>query len=74
MPYLHCPHCHRTAWLSAPPSAAVECRRCGTALDPLGAHDARFLTAAVRDLRAQRAASGARFMRGAGPPSHRAPQ
>jgi ribosomal protein S27E len=73
MPYLHCPHCHRTAWLSATPRTPVECRRCGAALDPMGAHDARFLTNAVRDLQARRAASG-RFARGAGKPSRRAPR
>jgi hypothetical protein len=74
MPYLHCPQCRRTAWVSAAPSAAIDCRRCGAALDPLGAHDARFLTAAVRDLQARRAASRARFVRGVPQPSRRAPQ
>ena len=53
MPYLHCPICHRTAWLSNVPREPVACRRCGAALDPVSAGDARFLAGAVRDLRAR---------------------
>jgi ribosomal protein L37AE/L43A len=66
MAYLRCPRCHRTAWLRAGGERAVECRRCGTSLDPTAADEARFLTRAVRErltrdarLRADRA----RFVR-----------
>ena len=46
MPHMHCPHCHRNAWLSAAPRAAVECRHCGTELEPVSAWDARFISGA----------------------------
>jgi len=47
MPYLHCPRCHRTAWLRAHSDRDLECRHCGTKLAAGG--DARFLTGAVRE-------------------------
>ena len=54
MPHMHCPHCHRNAWLSAAPRAAVECRHCGTELEPVSAWDARFITGVAREARAGR--------------------
>jgi ribosomal protein S27E len=74
VPYLHCPQCRRTAWLSAAPKEPLPCRRCGTALDPLAAGDARFLASAVRELRARRAATSGRFTRDAGRRPGRSPR
>ena len=62
MPYLHCPRCHRTAWVRERVTAEMACRHCGTALDALTGSDARFLAGAVR----QRLARDAR--RTGGPP------
>ena len=67
MPYLHCPQCHRTAWVRAERSTApVECRRCGRTLDLASAGDVDYLTTAVRE-RFQRdartAAAARRFVR-----------
>ena len=62
MPYLHCPRCHRTAWLRVEAAQHITCRHCGTTLDPPAGSDTRFLTGAVRE----RFARDAR--RGAGPP------
>jgi hypothetical protein len=55
MPYLHCPHCHRTAWLRAATTEATTCRGCGGPLDDL-ARDVQILTLAVRDRFARDAA------------------
>ena len=49
MPYLHCPQCHRTAWVRAGRSGPVECRRCGRDLDVASAGDVDHLTTAVRE-------------------------
>ena len=49
MPYLHCPRCHRTAWLRATTDQEIECRHCGTTLNPTSASDVRLLTGAVRE-------------------------
>ena len=49
MPYLHCPRCHRTAWLRTPAEGQLACRHCGSTLDPMAGGDARFLTGAVRE-------------------------
>ena len=49
MPYLHCPRCHRTAWLRADAREQLTCRHCGSTLDPMAGSDARFLTGAVRE-------------------------
>ena len=49
MPYLHCPRCHRTAWLRARADAEIACRHCGTTLNPMAADDARYLAGAVRE-------------------------
>jgi ribosomal protein S27E len=62
MPYLHCRHCHRTAWVRERFAAEIACRHCGTTLDALTGGDARFLAGAVRE----RLARDAR--RSAGPP------
>jgi ribosomal protein S27E len=51
---MHCPHCHRNAWLSASPRVAVECRHCGTELEPVSAWDARFISSVAREMRAGR--------------------
>ena len=70
MPYLHCPRCHRTAWVSAPTAGEVTCRRCGTALDPMLAGEARFLAGAVRERfkrDARLSAGRPRFVRDSGP-------
>ena len=66
MPYLHCPECHRTAWVRAERTHPVECRRCGRDLDLALAGDVDYLTSAVRE-RFQRdarsAADARRFVR-----------
>jgi hypothetical protein len=49
MPYLHCPRCHRTAWLRTPGERETACRHCGTTLDPMAGSDVRFITSAVRE-------------------------
>jgi ribosomal protein S27E len=49
LPYLHCPRCHRTAWVRAHQEADVPCRHCGTALAPMSGSDVRLLTVAVRE-------------------------
>lgn len=49
MPYLHCPRCHRTAWVRAEADRGVSCRHCGTKLGPLAGEEARFLAGAVRE-------------------------
>ena len=48
MPYLHCPRCHRTAWMRAPKEEAIACRHCGTTLGPVTVNETAFLTGAVR--------------------------
>jgi transcription initiation factor IIE alpha subunit len=66
MPYLHCPRCHRRAWLRARPEQAIACRRCGTTLDPVTVDDVRLLAGAVRERFARDArldARRARFIR-----------
>jgi ribosomal protein S27E len=62
MPYLHCPRCHRTAWVRDRVAAEIPCRHCGATLGALTGSDARFLAGAVRE----RLARDAR--RSAGPP------
>jgi hypothetical protein len=49
MPYLHCPACHRTAWLRGEAGRDETCRRCGTALGPIADGEARYLARAVRE-------------------------
>ncbi len=49
MPYLHCPHCHRTAWTRSLAGDASDCRGCGRRLSRLSDGDARLLTIAVRE-------------------------
>jgi transcription initiation factor IIE alpha subunit len=49
LPYLHCPRCHRTAWLRANIDREVACRHCGTSLDAMASSDARYLAGAVRE-------------------------
>jgi hypothetical protein len=64
MPYLHCPHCHRTAWVRSTPTTAL-CRGCGEPLDD-GIGDVQLLAAAVRDRFARdamRTADMRRFVR-----------
>ncbi len=66
MAYLQCPRCHRTGRLRAASERAVECRHCGTTLDPIGAAQARFLARAVRERLTRDArldADRARFVR-----------
>jgi hypothetical protein len=70
MPYLHCPSCRRTAWLHTGVEPGLRCRHCDTALTPMGAREARSLTAAVRqrferDIRLD--AGRPRFVRDSGP-------
>jgi ribosomal protein S27E len=67
VPHMHCPHCHRNAWLSMAPRAAVECRHCGTELEQVSAWDARLITGAAREMRAGRG----RFTRDAAVPPSR---
>jgi tRNA(Ile2) C34 agmatinyltransferase TiaS len=49
MPYLHCPHCQRTAWLQSTGEPGLRCRHCDATLTPMPEGDARFLAAAVRE-------------------------
>jgi transcription initiation factor TFIIIB Brf1 subunit/transcription initiation factor TFIIB len=49
MPYLHCPRCHRTAFVRASFDDEIACRRCGTALGPMHDSELRFLARAVRE-------------------------
>ena len=66
MPYLHCPQCHRTAWVRATREEPVTCRHCGRALDLAPAGDVGYLTAAVRERFARDARAGGtpkRFIR-----------
>ena len=70
MPHLHCPRCHRTAWVRAYGEQPVRCRGCGSALGVLAGADAR-LTTAVRERFARdalRDAGRQRFVRDSGPP------
>jgi ribosomal protein S27E len=69
MPYLHCPQCHRTAWVRAQHTQPVECRRCGRALDLAAAGDVGYLTTAVRERLRRDARSGGAARR---PPQPRA--
>jgi hypothetical protein len=48
MPYLHCPHCHRTAWVRAGFDGEVQCRQCDTPLALMPGSEARYLAGAVR--------------------------
>ena len=66
MPYLHCPRCHRTAWVRAAGTDPIECRHCGRELELTPAGDMRHLTSAVRErfARDARLTAGAkRFVR-----------
>jgi len=66
MPYLHCPRCHRTAWVRAESAKPLDCRRCGHELDLSTAGDVRYLTSAVREHLAREArmdATARRFVR-----------
>ena len=68
MPYLHCPHCHRTAWVRSIPATPPTCRGCGELLSD-GIGDVQLLTAAVRDRFARdamRTADMRRFVRDSG--------
>ena len=49
MPYLHCPRCHRTAWVRARAEGRIACGHCGTTLDATTGGDARFLAGALRE-------------------------
>ena len=49
MPYLHCSHCHMTAWVRTDSADPVACRHCARPLDRTGAGDVRLLTSAVRE-------------------------
>jgi len=49
VPYLHCPRCHRTAWLRSDTGQEIACRHCGTTLSPLEGSEARYLASAVRE-------------------------
>ena len=49
MPYLHCPRCHRSAWLRADTEEAVACRHCGTTLSGMSHAELSALTGAVRE-------------------------
>ena len=48
MPYLHCPDCHRTAWVRSRYEEGVQCRQCGTTLSLMPGSEARYLTGAIR--------------------------
>jgi ribosomal protein S27E len=66
MPYLHCPRCHRTAWVRAGFDGEVECRQCGKALALLPGSEASYLAGAVRARFAREArldAGRSRFVR-----------
>jgi hypothetical protein len=71
MAYLHCPSCHRSAWLGDAAPHGARCRRCDAALTAVvGAAADPLLTAAVRarfgrDMRLD--AGRGRFVRGSGP-------
>ncbi len=67
MPYLHCPTCHRTAWVRKAAGEGLDCRGCGRSLSSLGESDARLLTTAVRERfarDARRDRDRPRFVRG----------
>ena len=71
MPYLHCPSCHRAAWLRQAAGPGARCRRCDTRLTAVlsGGSDA-LLTAAVRARFARDArheGGHRRFVRDSGP-------
>ena len=68
MPYLHCPQCHRTAWVRTTREEPVECRHCGRELDLAPAGDVGYLTAAVRERFARDARNGASAKRFVRPP------
>ncbi len=67
MPYLHCPRCHRTAWMrSRKTEEAIACRHCGTTLTAVTVDETAFLTGAVRERfarDARRNAGRTRFVR-----------
>jgi ribosomal protein S27E len=66
MPYLHCPRCHRTAWVRSGRDGKVECRQCGTTLSLMPGSEAQYLAGAVRARFAREARDGterARFIR-----------
>jgi hypothetical protein len=70
MPYLHCPGCRRTAWLTTGAERAVGCRYCGATVDPVVSERSRALARAVRErfARDSRLHSGPpRFVRDSGP-------
>jgi ribosomal protein L37AE/L43A len=48
LPYLHCPRCHRTAWLRADTEDELACRHCGTTLNGVTRAELDALTGAVR--------------------------
>jgi ribosomal protein S27E len=49
MPYLHCSHCRRTAWLHAAAEPGIRCRECDAQLTPMPDGQARLLVRAVRE-------------------------
>jgi ribosomal protein L37AE/L43A len=49
MPYLHCPDCHRTAWVRAGSAQQIACRHCGAAVNPMSVNEDRRLVGAVRE-------------------------
>jgi len=49
LPYLHCPRCHRTAWLQAAAEDELACRHCGTTLNSVSRAELNALTGAVRE-------------------------
>jgi hypothetical protein len=64
--YLHCPSCHRTAWLGPAAEPRMACRDCGTTLGAVLSGEAPFLSVAVRELHARDAVyatQGRRFVR-----------
>jgi hypothetical protein len=66
MPYLHCAHCNRTAWLHATQEPGARCRHCDAVLTEMPAGQARFLVSAVRErfaLDAQQDGLRRRFLR-----------
>jgi ribosomal protein L37AE/L43A len=71
MPYLHCPRCHRTAWMRSRKSEdAIACHHCGTTLTVVTADETAFLTGAVRERFARdvrRSGARPRFLRDAPP-------
>jgi ribosomal protein S27E len=63
MPYLHCPGCHRTAWVRATSTGPIECRHCGRELELTPAGDVGYLTSAVREQFARDARASATMKR-----------